>query len=558
MGVDLTGPVAAVTRRDALRFVTAGLMANVLSGCRHDWPPAAACDLPYPIIDVHCHFFNAADVPVDGLVRYLALREGAPDKKTSKLVIGLAVVLVVALAEVAPEAKDELAVLLKRARPLSDAELALRRDEQLHKAMRALIALANGERTASEFVPRSRADQSDFEVLLGELADQANLPRNFQKGVGGVSDEDVAAIVKAAKSHDIIGVYVRFVQLMQDYRKDLAESYLRIYGSRCSALSLITPSILDFEKWIGGKVSPQHDQINVMHEIQQVVAREHGIRMHSFVSFDPRREARDPGSSLKNVEDAIMCKGFIGVKLYPPMGFKAIGNETERGIDTALRRLYDWCCQHDVPIMAHAENSLGARCGNGSLASPQHWRELLKCERYTNLRINLAHFGGFDEELREGEWTGVVVNCKKDKFSGPPSWEQIIGETIHDDHRLNLYADLSYLSELVSTTNADLHYEIRKRLNAWIQTYDTDARHLMFGTDWSMMSRERNYNNYVPRMVDGLAKADISDGLRQNIFWRNASRFLGLDRPGPTRDRIAAYCVKHELGVDWLADLAMT
>ncbi|KSV68340.1 amidohydrolase family protein [Ensifer sp. ENS08] len=556
MGDDWAGPVAAVTRRNVLRLFSAGVMANVLSGCRHDWPPPGKCELPYPIIDVHCHFFNAADVPVAGVVRYLALREGAPDKKTSKLIRGLAVVLVVALADVAPEAKDELAVLRKRARRFSEAELARRRDEQLYKAMEVLIELANGERSASEFLQPSTADRSDFELLLSELADHANLPRNFQKGLGGASGEDIDAIVEAAKNHDIIGVYVRFVQLMQDYRKDLAESYLRIYRSQCSALSLITPSILDFDKWIPGKASPQRDQINVMHEMQQVVAKEHGVHMHSFVSFDPLREACDPGSSLKNVKDAIMCKGFIGVKLYPPMGFMAIGN-TRSGIDAALKRLYKWCCENDVPIMAHAENSLGARCGNGNLASPQHWRKLLKFDRYKNLRMNLAHFGGFDENRRQGEDTGVLVNCIQDKFSGPPSWEQIIGETIHDDRRLNLYADLSYLSELVSTTSTGLHYDIRKRLNAWLRAYDPDARHLMFGTDWSMMSRERNYNNYVPRMVDGLAQVGVSDDHRQNILWRNASRFLGLDRPGPTRDRITAYCKEYELGTDWLSALAI-
>ncbi len=82
MGVDWAGPVAAVTRRDFLRLVSAGVLANVLSGCRH-LPSPGACSLSHPIIDVHCHFFNAADVPVDGLVRYVALREKMPEKRLS-------------------------------------------------------------------------------------------------------------------------------------------------------------------------------------------------------------------------------------------------------------------------------------------------------------------------------------------------------------------------------------------------------------------------------------------------------------------------------------------
>ncbi|WP_327496639.1 amidohydrolase family protein [Ensifer sp.] len=554
MGVDWAGPVAAVTRRDVLRLVSAGVAANVLSGCRHDWPPPGECDLDYPVIDVHCHFFNAADVPVEGLVRYLALREGTPGKIPTPVVNALAVVLVVALADVAPEAKDELAVLQKRARPLSEAELQRRKDKQLYRAVEALIALAKKERSTSEFVQGFFGEEPAYDALLDQLADRANLPRSFLDGIGGVSPTDIDAIVKAAKTHDIFGVYIRFVQLMQDYRMDLAENYLRIYASRCS-LSVITPSILDFEKSIPGKASPQCDQIDVMDEIQRIVARERGIRMHSFVGFDPKREVCDPGSSLENVEYAIMCKGFIGVKLYPPMGFQATGNA--KPIEAALKKLYNWCCKHDVPIMAHTENSLGAHCGFGNFASPVHWRKLLNDRHYRDLRINLAHFGGFDESRRKGEPTGILVNCERDKFSGPPSWEKIIGKTIRDDHRANLYADLSYLSELVSTTSAGLHYDIRKRLNAWLNAYDPTARHLMFGTDWSMMSRERNYNNYVARMVDGLARAGVGEELRQNIFWRNASRFLGLDRPGPTRERIAAYCKTHELGTDWLSEIVI-
>jgi hypothetical protein len=31
-------------------------------------------------------------------------------------------------------------------------------------------------------------------------------------------------------------------------------------------------------------------------------------------------------------------------------------------------------------------------------------------------------------------------------------------------------------------------------LDDWLETCDLDARHLMFGTDWSMMALEKDYN----------------------------------------------------------------
>ncbi|MCK3778049.1 amidohydrolase [Ensifer sesbaniae] len=565
MGVDWAGPVAAVTRRDFLRLVSAGVLANVLSGCRH-LPSPGACSLSHPIIDVHCHFFNAADVPVDGLVRYVALREKMPEKRLSSnaqeakgLENALVVFLVTALGDVAPKARHELAVLRKRERRLSDTELARRKDEQLRVAIRDLVARANEQR--STFSRRSFGESPDYDGLLRQLGGTSNVPQTFQRRLdqrrsgGGMSDEEVDTLANNAKAHDQIGTYLSFVRLMQDYRENLAEAYVKIFASKCR-LSLITPSILDFDKSLHGTSSPQRDQIDVMDEVQQIVTRKHGIRMHSFVGFDPHRETQRPGSSLANVQYAIMEKGFIGVKIYPPMGFKAWGNANP-AIDAALKRLYVWCRDNDVPIMAHAENSIGAGCGYGNLASPAYWKKLLDTNQYDKLRINLAHFGAFDEILRPGAPTGVMVSCPQDKFSGPPSWEEIIGRTIDHERRPNLFADLSYLSELVSSDDKTLHAEIRQLLDKWLAAYDPDARHLMFGTDWSMMALEKDYNAYVSRIAEQLTLASVSDEHQQNILWRNASRFLGLDRPGKTRDRLMAYCRKRGLDSTWLADLAI-
>ncbi len=47
----------------------------------------------------------------------------------------------------------------------------------------------------------------------------------------------------------------------------------------------------------------------------------------------------------------------------------------------------------------------------------------------------------------------------------------------------------------------------------------------MFGTDWSMMALEKNYNNYVPRMMEQLSAAKTSPQHQENILWRNAARY---------------------------------
>ena len=72
-----------------------------------------------------------------------------------------------------------------------------------------------------------------------------------------------------------------------------------------------------------------------------------------------------------------------------------------------------------------------------------------------------------------------------------------------------------------------------------------------------MMALEKDYNAYVSRIVEQLTLASVSDEHQQNILWRNASRFLGLDRPGKTQDRLMAYCRKRGLDSAWLAELAI-
>lgn len=560
MTIDWTGVAENATRRDVLRLGAWSTMLGILAGC-DTLPKPGACQLSHPIIDVHCHFFNAADVPIEGFVRYVAMREATPefsvakDSKEYQLRFDAFVVfMVVALSEVAPKPKDELAILRKQVAPPSPADIKKRQDEQLKKALQMLVDRSPRGGSANEFAARADAGGPDYAGLLDEFAAGANLPTSFQRSAEATAPVSTDALLASAKNQDQFSTYFSFIRLMQDYREALARNYIRIFASKCR-MSLITPSILDFEKSLPGKVSRQRDQIDVMEAVQQTITKSTGIRMHSFVGFDPRREAERPGSALANVKYAIMERGFIGVKLYPPMGFKAWGN-SNRKIDAALARLYDWCRDNDVPIMAHAEDSIGAGCGYGNFASPKYWKQLLATNRYDDLRINLAHFGAFDEVIRPGHPTGIMESCDKDKFGGPPSWEDIIGKTIDHGRHPNLFADLSYLSELVSSDDTKLQEDIRGLLSKWLGTYDLEATQLMFGTDWSMMSLEKNYNNYVSKITEQFALAKVPQEHQQNILWRNAARYLGIDRPGKIRDRLSAYCRNCGMDSDWLSEFA--
>jgi predicted TIM-barrel fold metal-dependent hydrolase len=159
-------------------------------------------------------------------------------------------------------------------------------------------------------------------------------------------------------------------------------------------------------------------------------------RVLPFIAYDPRR-------SLQLVKQAIEEEGFIGVKLYPPMGFLPVGNN-EAALDANLDDLFQYCIDGNLPITAHCSWSDGVfsnRQDDGignvkdhyrNMADPAHWEVVL--QRYPMLKLNLAHFGGV------GEWEARA----KDDLASPycRNWADTIIRLAGD--YANVYTDISF------------------------------------------------------------------------------------------------------------------
>ena len=338
----------------------------------------------------------------------------------------------------------------------------------------ALLTLDQSQRAPNKVVQSIAGDQADYPALLDQIYAEAGVMTAKARGepLSKAQAVEVARNLKGKGSK--IARYIDFARLLLGSREAIAREYIRVFADkRC--VQMITPSFLDMHRWLGkAPISSIAEQVDVMDALQVTIAQSTDMHMHSMVGFDPRRSAEDR-NVLKLVKHAINDCGFVGVKLYPPMGFQPIENgelkvpEEPKGasgkhIERALMELYDWCAAEDVPIIAHAENSLGSLCGYGHRASPEWWRKVLANPKYTRLRINLAHFGGFDEALDIGDNAPQGLRCETDKYSGAV-WEDIIGETIRDDGREFLFADLGYLSELtIPDSQEEERPEIRRHL----------------------------------------------------------------------------------------------
>ena len=126
-------------------------------------------------------------------------------------------------------------------------------------------------------------------------------------------------------------------------RYELAEELDQLHCkvAQKSRIVLMTPAIVDFCKWL-----EDDDQLGIQDQVEvlaRIACRKDGPRIHGFVGFDPLRHAlydhhkasaadADPMAVVRRAievnhialsNSAKVTGGFIGVKLYPPMGFLA-------------------------------------------------------------------------------------------------------------------------------------------------------------------------------------------------------------------------------------------
>jgi predicted TIM-barrel fold metal-dependent hydrolase len=537
------------------------------------------------LIDAHCHLFNARDLPIEGFTKKVLIPEYQQLGDLFSRYPDAFRVMIHALATIMQREAPAPTVALSGERA-SEVVFADRLDQGTDRlptpAAQRARDLANIESVLRKIWSKdilrelrvTDARVADIGIIdLQKLLLQEVFPGIFSNNpredeidalIEGQNLSDVARLLYDEGFDKTIGRNIHWALLFTRYRLELGEELQRAHGNRSI---LLTPALVDFSKWVEDEDhAPIQQQVDAM---TRVSLRRNGPHIHGFVGFDPLRQAihekdRGPAAAepLAIVRNAVERGGFIGVKLYPPMGFCPIdnvkmgddfpdhvkaklGNEPGKLFDDILRRLYAWCEAHDVPIMAHAVNSNEAGRGYGKRANPMFWASVLNS--YPRLRINMAHFGGF-------------------RLIGQPpnrdiTWEWTIGRMITRAPQANIFADLSYFSELLAVDTAKRN-ALLANMKAFRVTFPNSADHLLFGSDWSMVGREagfqptRGTQSYVDRVAGFLHDAGYADSDIEKIMFANAVRYLGLgqgDLANGTRGRLAAFYAGHGRTADWLA-----
>ncbi len=173
----------------------------------------------------------------------------------------------------------------------------------------------------------------------------------------------------------------------------------------------------------------ERDHLNFRRQIrgtQQAVLAFPG-RVLPFIAVNPRR-----ADHFALMRQAVMEEGFLGVKLYPSLGYELATDD--------MRKVLDFCREEDVPITIHT--SAGGFKKDETTAQychPSHWEHLFKTD--DDLRVCFAHcggWGGLSGQLQDQvEWAEQIfafmdrypgvyadISYHVDQMQGPPAVEE--------------------------------------------------------------------------------------------------------------------------------------
>lgn len=231
-------------------------------------------------------------------------------------------------------------------------------------------------------------------------------------------------------------------------------------------------------------------------------------RLFPFFAVNPKRP-----DHFDLMKDAIENKGFVGVKLYPSLGYKVDSDE--------MMNVCDYCEQNDLPITMHC-NHTGFYVEEEFIdyCNPEHWEPIL--EQHPALKICFAHFDGHETfshptGLDEGTWGKKILDLMSNEdYSG-------------------VYADLSYHTDMMGEPELEQHY--LQKINELLSIPVVQNR-ILFGTDSWLLRL-----NMSDELFWSYFREKLSDDQFERIASTNPKVFLGID---PLKKNFERYIKFHK------------
>lgn len=478
-------------------------------------------------VDVHAHFFNASDVTVKGyLAGPVAHSTGGIQGRLIKLLAPLAD----ELGAIAPQAKEEYDRLDRLA---SDVRLKTSGQVDLH--LESLIANHRQGQSRKFYdlmsTPKGRPFVEEYNKAQREARVKGLNFGNMEAFnelslANAMSSTEIPLGTLKAKSlrgdsQEYGDGVLAFVGYMLSDRWENLYTYRKAFSVHENAIGVdrVLGSLVDFDRWLECAPRSAHEDQMKLHALMSKLSSGY---MLPLISYNPWTDVADNGRSLSLVVKAVTEYGFVGAKVYPANGFRPWGNTDAQGgaklpspkrINEALQVFWDKCIELNIPVMAHAGQSMGKDNAHDLLAGPDAWRDLVNeyGAHGKSPLVNLGHFGGD---------TGGPMN----------NWTSEMAKVMMLPHGDKVFGDLGYWSELqCDVVKVDRCKKAADRLsnalNVKLNAGERIADRVMFGSDWLMLSRQPDWPDYAAGLfttVKGIAPDDVA-----NIFGKNAVRCFG-------------------------------
>jgi predicted TIM-barrel fold metal-dependent hydrolase len=451
-------------------------------------------------VDVHCHVFNAWDLPVRRFVQLVYLEKYPGGDLATPLINFIEFIM----RSGAPTTGEEIDYLKRNGLTLKRLKRRGTRAHNILAVSRALTMMWVSSPKDRQWVRRHLNPS-----LRRRLKGKRNVmmtPADFR---------ETARDLMMARGD--LATWIHFALIYTWWRWEITHELASLSKTQSAEVFLYTPAILD----IGTRLrqpdtSDICEQVEVMRLISLLKGKNYAV--HAFVAFDPFRAIGDR-NALTVVKDAVLSQGAIGVKIYPPMGIKPCDNTGPLGnaLNKQMKDFLGFCLREDVPILAHCcfSQYVSLHPEDGACAAPEAWRAFLRQPGHKKLRLDLGHCGGpwdFDDNsVTETNWTKTVIKLLGDPDSYP-----------------NLYADISDDSWILDPDSAD-NQKLMRILSRFLQSNPKARARLLYGSDWSLLAREAGANDYYQCMKTHFCDyLNFSPAERRGFLGGNAVRFLGL------------------------------
>jgi predicted TIM-barrel fold metal-dependent hydrolase len=456
-----------------------------------------------PVVDVHTHTFNSRYLPVKGIVELKAHERGL---ELADGFSSLVAKLVYGLTSSAPIG--------------AEAALTGPQEFEMEEGERRRLLEFLGQPEAAGLTQRT-----DEELLIETLE-----TLGFLADADHESDAEAFGLGKALQ-------YAHFVRTLLRHEETIVRDLASAYSDQ--------PSLYVHHMMDMGLTYDDQPPFDFDEQIERATSLAAGSKgkLMTFVAYDPFRDA----AALAMVEQGV-AKGCVGVKFYPPSGYRPTGNDIEdpgglsgvrldqwrsrygnlQGdtlsdkndrLDTLNRELFAFCADRGVPIFTHSSyGGFEAAEGYGERhCDPELWIDVL--ERHPSLKVCFGHAGGYEGWMDAAPWPYDADTAGVGKHK---RYERKVFELCVKYP--GVYAGFGY-HNFDSDGAAD---QLRAKLLQLIRSQGVFSTKIVYGTDWHMCAKEKDPALSLWRF-DKAFRGDLEE-YRRRFFAGNAVEYLGLRR----------------------------